>query len=181
MVMPSSEGSGSKTPQGSSGSGSGAQVVATPPETRIKTTPPEPEPPRAEPVLEARLQLARDGMAQAREDLARRRYQACLNRCDMIVWWFPDLPEAREAQKLAADIKSSPEMLSQACEIAGEQLAGMLLTLADAWMKRGQPQQAVLCLERIIKMCPGTRTADLAHLRLSEIQGQPTQPAGFAP
>jgi hypothetical protein len=97
----------------------------------------------------------------------------------MIVWWFPDLPESREAQKLAAEVKSSPEMLSQACEVAGEQLAGMLLNLADAWMKRGQPQQAVLCLERVMKMCPGTHNAGLAQIRLSEIQNQPTQPAEY--
>ena len=55
----------------------------------------------------------------------------------------------------------------------------LLVTLAEGWMKKGQPQQAVLCLERAIKACPGTHHADLAQIRLSQIQGQPTQPADF--
>jgi thioredoxin-related protein len=139
-----------------------------------------PMPSPAEQRLQQRSEQARDFLAQAKEDFGKKQFHTCLSRCDVIVTYFPDLPEKKEAQKLAAEIKSNPELLGQACDSITDQLGLMFLTLADGWMKRGQPQQAVLCLERVIKTCPtGSRQAELAQIKLSQIQGQPTQPAEY--
>ena len=40
-------------------------------------------------------------------------------------------------------------------------------------MKKGQPQQAIFYLDRVIKTFPGTRHADLAQVRLSRLRGTP--------
>ena len=55
----------------------------------------------------------------------------------------------------------------------------LYLSLAETWLKKGQPRQAMNCLERVIQTLPGTRQAEAAQLRLSQIQGQPTQRADF--
>ncbi len=51
----------------------------------------------------------------------------------------------------------------------------LYLALADAWLKRGQPQQAVYYLERVVQTLPGTRHAETAQTRLAQLQGQPAR------
>ncbi len=53
----------------------------------------------------------------------------------------------------------------------GERLGTLYLTLAETWLKKGQPQQAIFYLERIVQTFPNTRNADLAQARLAQIQG----------
>jgi hypothetical protein len=43
-------------------------------------------------------------------------------------------------------------------------------------LKQGQPQQAVFFLERLLQAFPNTRHAEIAHMRLSQIQGPPALP-----
>ena len=50
-------------------------------------------------------------------------------------------------------------------------MINMKLTLAETWLKKGQPQQAVFYLERIVQSFPNTRNADIAQVRLAQIQG----------
>jgi hypothetical protein len=92
---------------------------------------------------------------------------------------FPDLPEGNEAMQLAAEIKGNPEWMRQACDSLSDQLGVLYLSLAETWLKKGQPEQAVLCLERVVQTLPGTRQAEAAQTRLAQIQGQPTQPVTF--
>ena len=49
------------------------------------------------------------------------------------------------------------------------------LALAETLLKKGQPQQATLYLERVMQTFPGTRQAEAAQVRLSQIQGVPAQ------
>ena len=49
----------------------------------------------------------------------------------------------------------------------------------QAWLKKGQPQQAVLCLEKVVQTLPGTRMSEVAQLCLSQIQGQPNRPVDY--
>ncbi|HJT78615.1 MAG TPA: DUF255 domain-containing protein [Gemmataceae bacterium] len=119
-----------------------------------------------------RKRRARELLAQAREDYRTQQYLCCLNRCDSIVSSFADLPEGLEAVQLAAEIKNNPEWMRQACDTLTDQLGTLYLSLADTWLKKGQPQQAVLCLERVVQTLPGSRQAELAQVRLAQIQGQ---------
>jgi TolA-binding protein len=58
-------------------------------------------------------------------------------------------------------------------------LGGLYLSLAETWIKKGQPQQASFYLERIVKTFPGTRYAEAAQVRLANLQGRPTWQAEF--
>jgi hypothetical protein len=102
-----------------------------------------------------------------------------LERCEVLATNYPDLSEGVQAIQLASEIKSNPEWMRQACDTLSERLGVLYLSLAETWLKKGQPQQAMSCLERVIQTLPGTRQAEAAQLRLSQIQGQPTQRANF--
>jgi thioredoxin-like negative regulator of GroEL len=120
-----------------------------------------------------RARRARELLAEAREDYRTQQYLLCLHCCDVLAGAFGDLPEGAEAAQLSAEIKNSPERLRQAAEMAGEQLGSLYLSLAETCLKRGQPQQAMLWLERVVQTLPNTRQADAAQIRLAQIQGQP--------
>ncbi len=120
-----------------------------------------------------RARRARELLAEAREDYRTQQYLLCLHRCDVLAAAFSDLPEGAEAAQLAAEIKNNPEHLRQAADVAGEQLGSLYLSLAEACLKKGQPQQAMIWLERVVQTLPNTRQADAAQMRLAQIQGQP--------
>lgn len=131
---------------------------------------------RVVPHENSRINVARELLDQAREDYQRRQYLSCLDCCENLIANYTDLNEATEASKLAAEIKANPEFSKQACEQMGERLSTMYLTLAETWLKRGQPQQAIFYLERIVQSFPHTRNADIAQVRLAQIQGPSRMP-----
>jgi thioredoxin-like negative regulator of GroEL len=120
-----------------------------------------------------RSRRARELLAEAREDYRTQQYLLCLHRCDVLARTFGDLPEGTEAAQLAGEIKNNPERLRQAADMAGEQLGSLYLSLAESCLRKGQPQQAMLWLERVVQTLPNTRQADAAQMRLAQLQGQP--------
>jgi thioredoxin-related protein len=127
-----------------------------------------------------RSRRARELLAEAHEDFRSQQYLLCLHRCDVLTSTFGDLPEGAEAAQIAAEIKNNPERLRQAADSAGEQLGAMYLALAESCLRKGQPQQAIVWLERVVQALPNTRQADAAQMRLAQIQGQPaTRPVDF--
>lgn len=127
------------------------------------------------PSAELRGQRARELLAQLREEQKAGQYAACLQHCDLLTTHYSDSPAAEDARRAATEIRSNPEWMRQACESLGDQLGNMYLTLAETHMKRGQPQQAVVYLERVVQTLPGSRAADTAQRRLAQIQGVPTR------
>ena len=134
---------------------------------------------RPENQKEQRLRRARELLAQAREDYRTAQYVCCLDRCDLLAGSYLDLPEGGEAMQLAAEIKSNPEWMRQACDTLSDRLGGLYLALAETWLKRGQPKQALLYLERIVQTLPNSHQAEAARVRLAQIQGQPTRSVDF--
>lgn len=126
-----------------------------------------------------RTERARELLAQAREDFKLQHYLWCLDRCDNLINNYFDLPEGAEALQLANEIKSNPEWMRQACESLGERLGLLYLSLAETYLKKGQPQQAMVCLEHVIQTLPGSRQAEVAQARLDQIQGRPSQQVKF--
>jgi thioredoxin-like negative regulator of GroEL len=118
-----------------------------------------------------RGRAARELLDQARDDYRRQKYLSCLDRCENLIANYADSAEIAEANKLVAEIKTNPEWTKQACEQMGERLSTLYLTLAETWLKKGQPQQAVFYLERVVQTFPNTRNADIAQVRLAQIQG----------
>ena len=122
---------------------------------------------------------ARELLAQAREDYRTEQWLCCLDRCDLLSTSYGDLPEASEALTMAGAIRSNPEWMQKTCDSMAVRLGDMYLGLAETWVQKGQPQQAMLCLERLIRTFPGTRQAEAAQFRLSQLQGLPTQRTGY--
>jgi thioredoxin-like negative regulator of GroEL len=122
-----------------------------------------------------RAQRARELLAQAKEDRKLQQFLSCLDRCDLLVAKYGDLPEATEAVQIAAEIKDDPRWLKAVCDSLGDRLSGLLLAQADSWVRREQPEQAVQCLEQLIQRFPGSRQAEVAQNRLARLRGA-TQP-----
>jgi len=123
--------------------------------------------------VEPRNRKAKDLLAQAREDYRAKQYLGCLERCDMITTHFADLSEGTEAAQLASEIKTNPELMKQACDKLGERLGSYYISLAETYLQKGQPRQAITCLEKVISMFPASRPAEAAQSRLDQIWAQP--------
>jgi tetratricopeptide (TPR) repeat protein len=123
-----------------------------------------------------RRRQAAELLELARKDYREQRLLICLDRCELLLEGYPELAEAKDAEKLADQIKDNPEWTRKACEQLGSRLSVLYLALADAWLKKGQPQQAVFYLERIIKIFPGTRHAEAAQVKLTRLRGTPDAP-----
>jgi thioredoxin-like negative regulator of GroEL len=123
---------------------------------------------------EERLQKARELLKRAREDYQEQRFLTCLDRCEELASQYADLPEGSAAGQLASEIKGNPEWTRTACDQLSDRLCVLYLSLAETWLKKGQPQQAIFYLERVIKTFPSTRHAEVAQTRLTRLLGTPT-------
>ena len=118
-----------------------------------------------------RVRRARELLSQAKEDYRSQQYLYCLDRCEALAGSYADLPEGQEAMQLAGTLKANPEWMRVACDNLSDRLGTLYLSLAESWLKKGQPQQAVLFLERVVQTFPNTRQAEAAQVRLTQIQG----------
>jgi thioredoxin-related protein len=123
-----------------------------------------------------RMEQAHAMMQQAREDFRTQQYLVCLIRCETIGTRFADLAEGAQATELVEKITNNPEWMQQVCNSLPDLGGISFLKMAEAKLKQGQPQQAVFFLERLLQVFPNTRYAELAHVRLSQIQGPPALP-----
>jgi tetratricopeptide (TPR) repeat protein len=112
-------------------------------------------------------------LAQARADYRAEQFLCCLDRCELLAAGYADLPEGAQASQLAAEIKSNPEWTKQATDQLAERLCVLYLALADAWLKKGQPQQAIFYLERVVQAFPTSTQAEAAQARLAQLRGAP--------
>lgn len=128
-----------------------------------------------------RVRLARDLLAVARDDFRSDRLYDCIQKCEQIAIGYPELPEAKDANALLADIKGNPQRLAQACDQMNDRTAAMYMALADSWSKKGQTAEASACLKKVMALCPNTRHADLAQAELTRLNGKtaPAVPAGL--
>ena len=118
---------------------------------------------------------ARELLAQAKDFYKNREYIPCLDRCEWLVGSYGDMAEGQEASLIVTEIKSNPEWLQSAADIMSDRWSGIYLALADLLLKKNQPQQAEVCLQRVIQAFPGSRQAESAAIRLGQLQGVPTR------
>jgi tetratricopeptide (TPR) repeat protein len=124
---------------------------------------------------ELRHKRLRELTAQAEDFYRSKDYIPCLDRCELINREFGDLPEARKAYALAAEIKNNPEWLQGAADVMTDRLGTIWLALADNHLKRGEPKRAEFYLQRVVSVFPGTRLAESAQIRLTQLRA--TMPA----
>jgi thioredoxin-related protein len=120
-----------------------------------------------------RSRQARELLAQARVDYRAQLFLCCLDRCELLSMQYADLPEGTQANQLALEIKGNPEWAKKAADQLAERLSGLYFALADGWLKKGQPQQAIVYLERIVQVFPNSRHAETAQARLVQLRGAP--------
>jgi tetratricopeptide (TPR) repeat protein len=130
---------------------------------------------RSDPEDPQRMRRARDLLEQAREDYRLQQFHCCMDRCEVLTTTYADLPEATEAVRLLADIKGNEEWMKQATEQLADRMGVLHLSLADTSLRKGQPQQAVYYLERLVQAFPHSRHAETARERLTQIVGPRTE------
>ncbi len=127
-----------------------------------------------------RTRAARDLLASARQEFRTSKFYDCLQKCEQLATAYADLPEAKEATNIAAEIKNNPERLVTACDQMNERTAAMYTTLAEAWLKKGQMLEAVACYEKVAKLCPNTRQGDAAVAQITRLRASATgSPVGL--
>jgi thioredoxin-related protein len=119
-----------------------------------------------------RVRRARELLTQAKDDYTSHQFLNALERCEILTASYSDLSEGEEAKKLTTAIQDNPEFLAKACEALNHRTGAMYLALAESWVKKGQPEQAVVCLERVLQIAPGSRPAEAAQIRLTQLQPQ---------
>jgi thioredoxin-like negative regulator of GroEL len=122
-----------------------------------------------------RTRAVRELLEQARADFDHHQLLACMDRCETVLAEYADLPESEDAARLVGDIKTNPELTKQAAEQLGDRLSQLYLSMADSWLRKGQPKQAVFYLERVVQTFPSSRHAELAQVKLAQIQGAPVR------
>lgn len=121
-----------------------------------------------------RMKGARALLDAAREDSRAAQWLPCLLRCEELIARFSELPECTEASDLANQIKNNPERMQQVCDGLPDVLSLVYLATAETKIKKGEPQQAMFLLERILQAFPNSKHAEQAQVRLSQIQGPPS-------
>ena len=101
----------------------------------------------------------------------------CLDRCEILLADFGDLPEGQKAFKLVSEIKNNREWLQNAADVMTDRLGGLYLVLADSYLKSGETRKAQDYLRRVVTAFPGSGLAESAQLRLNQLQAtMPTPP-----
>lgn len=120
---------------------------------------------------EHRNKRAKELIAQAKDFYKTRDFIPCLDRCELLVGRYGDLAEGQEASVLIAEIKNNPEWLQGAADTMTDRLGSVYLALADSLLKRGQVARAEFYLQRVVQSFPGSRQAESAQIRLTQLQG----------
>jgi thioredoxin-like negative regulator of GroEL len=120
--------------------------------------------------LEQRSRRALELLTQARDFYKSKDYIPCLDRCEIILGNYGDLPEGQQAFALVAEIKNNPEWLQNAADVMTDRLGGLYLALADSYLKRGEVRRAEFYLKRVVQAFPGSRLAESAQIRLNQLQ-----------
>jgi thioredoxin-related protein len=122
---------------------------------------------------EPRARRAKELLALAHDEYRSKLYLNCMERCENISAHYADLEEATEAARIAAEIRANPDYMKRACDQLADRLGVYYLSLAESYLQKGQPRQAITCLEKIVHLFPGSRPAETAQARLSQIQVPP--------
>lgn len=119
------------------------------------------------------LGSSNDLLQAAKDDLVKKQIAAALEKLDWVVQQRPESPEGIQARKIMKDLQQNTESLRTAVDQMQEKLTQALLHLAETNLASGDPQQAISCLEQVLRISPASRNAEIAQTRLAQLQGQP--------
>ncbi len=118
-----------------------------------------------------RSKRVRELLVQAQDFYKTKDYIPCLDRCEIILANYGDLPEGQQAFALASEIKNNREWLQSAADVMTDRLGGMWLALADSCLKQGDLPKAQFYLQNVVRAFPGTRLSESAQIRLTQLKG----------
>jgi thioredoxin-related protein len=125
-----------------------------------------------------RERRAKELLAEARVANAAEKYSTALQVCEILGTTYKDLDEGKRAAELAAEIRSHPEKLAEACEDLSERLASMYFTLGETWLKKGEKDRAAAYFENAVRTAPASAIARDAQARLAVLQAKPRMTTG---
>src|ERR1019366_5753038 len=120
--------------------------------------------------VDQRNKRAQELLTQAQDFYKSNDFIPCLDRCEILLSQFGDLPEGRKGFALASEIKNNREWMQNAGDVRTGRLGGMCVVLADSYLKAGEVRRAQDQLRRVIQMFPGSRLAESAQIRLTQLQ-----------
>jgi thioredoxin-like negative regulator of GroEL len=123
-----------------------------------------------------RTKRCRELLAQAKDFYVSKDYIPCVDRCEHIIATYGDLPEGQQAFALASEIKNNAEWMRGAKAAMIDRLGNIMLATAEGHLKRNEVSQARTELESVIRMFPGTRMAESAQIRLTQLQQLTARP-----
>jgi thioredoxin-related protein len=100
------------------------------------------------------------------------RYSEVLDICDVIRGSHGDTTEAESVTSLVTIIKSDPSKLSSAAEQMDDKFAAVYLGIAEAWEKQGRGREAISQYEKVLRVTPAGKNADLARSKLATLYRQ---------
>lgn len=120
---------------------------------------------------EQRNKRVRQLLGQAQDFYKSKDYIPCLDRCEIILANYGDLPEGQQAFALASEIKNNRDWLQSAADVTADRLGSLWLALADSCLKQGEVQKAQHHLQNVVRAFPGSRVAESAQIRLTQLRG----------
>ena len=88
-----------------------------------------------------RARRAAELIVQARDFYKSKEIIPCLDRCEILLASYGDLPEGMEASQLIQEIRANQEWLQLAADTLSDRLAGVYLAMADNLSRRQRPQR----------------------------------------
>lgn len=120
---------------------------------------------KAEPPVD----LAKDGLAQAKAAVKAERFADALERAEAIAAAMPNTPAGEEAVGILAAIKADPEKLSRAAVQLDDKLAAGYFGVAEGFEQRGKLKEAITYFEKVIVAAPTSTFAERARVRVAAI------------
>ncbi len=91
----------------------------------------------------------------------------------------PSRKQRQEAlAALARQAKGDPAQLGAVCDDLAATLAELHLEMAENLLRRGQSQQAIVCLQKVVQASPQSQHAQMAQARLLQLQPRDRLPTG---
>jgi thioredoxin-like negative regulator of GroEL len=117
-------------------------------------------------------QTAKEMLAGVKEAYRTEKYADCLDRVDALVGSHPGTAEADAAKVILASVTADPERLATAGDQLDERFAARYYAIGEAWGAKGRGKEAIAAFEKVLKLAPNGRWADLARSRLPKLYSE---------
>jgi thioredoxin-related protein len=126
--------------------------------------------PPAQPATADQPPSPRELLKRARQDFRQRQILSCLECCATLTSTYPGSSEGEEARQLALQIRNDSVIAKQLSRQLADQLAELYLARAESAVRASDPAEATMFLRRVIQASPCSEQAEMARLRLDQLQ-----------